>query len=44
MDLAVSNSRFTMGSPLAQRAADRLAALLADEIDPEIALVVLGAP
>ncbi|MGD0247628.1 MAG: hypothetical protein ABSB75_01100 [Candidatus Limnocylindrales bacterium] len=43
MDLAVANSRFTMGSALAQRSADRLAALLAEEIDPEIARVVLGA-
>jgi hypothetical protein len=32
-----------MGSPLALRAIDRLAALLVDEIDPEIARVVLGA-
>jgi hypothetical protein len=32
-----------MGSPIAQRASDRLAAVLADEIDPEIARVVLGA-
>jgi hypothetical protein len=43
MDLKETNSRFTMGSPLAQRTADRLAALLAEEIDPEIARVVLGA-
>jgi hypothetical protein len=32
-----------MGSPLALRAIDRLAVLLAEEIDPEIARVVLGA-
>ena len=43
LDLAMPNTRFTMGSPLAQRAADRLAAVLAEEIDPEIARVVLGA-
>jgi hypothetical protein len=43
MDLGLSNTRFTMGSPLAQRAADRVAAILSEEIDPEIALVVLGA-
>jgi hypothetical protein len=35
-------ARFTWGSPLAQRAADRLAVLLAQEVDPEIARVVLG--
>jgi hypothetical protein len=43
MDLGLPNTRFTMGSPLALRASDRLAALLADEIDPEIARVVMGA-
>jgi hypothetical protein len=43
LDLAQPNARFTMGSPLAQRAADRLAAILSEEIDPEIARVVLGA-
>jgi hypothetical protein len=32
-----------MGTPVAQRAADRLAVLLAEEMDPEIARVVLGA-
>jgi len=42
VDLAKTNPRFTMGSPLAQRAVDRLASLLTEEIDPEIALVVLG--
>jgi hypothetical protein len=42
MDLSQTNPRFTMGSPLAQRAVDRLATLLTEEIDPEIALVVLG--
>ena len=35
--------RFTWGSPLAQRTADRLAVMLAEAIDPEIARVVLGA-
>jgi hypothetical protein len=42
MDLSARNSRFTMGTPLAQRAADRLAVLLAEELDPEIARMVLG--
>ena len=37
------SQRFTWGSPIAQRAADRLAVLLAQEVDPEIARVVLGA-
>lgn len=41
LDLARPNSRFTMGSPIAQRAADRLAVLLAEAVDPEIARVVL---
>jgi hypothetical protein len=35
--------RYTWGSPLAQRTADRLAVLLAEAIDPEIARVVIGA-
>jgi hypothetical protein len=43
MDLGNPNSRFTMGTALAQRSAERLAALLSEEIDPEIARVVLGA-
>jgi len=43
LDLSAPNSRFAMGTPLAQRAADRLAVLLAEEMDPEIARVVLGA-
>ena len=43
MDLGQPNTRFTMGSPLALRAIDRLAAILSEEIDPEIARVVLGA-
>jgi hypothetical protein len=43
LDISIPNTRFTMGSPLAQRAAERLGALLAEEIDPEIARVVLGA-
>lgn len=43
LDISIPNTRFTMGSPLAQRAAQRLGALLAEEIDPEIARVVLGA-
>ena len=37
-----NNTRFTWGSPLAQRAAERLAGLLAEEVDAEIARVVLG--
>jgi hypothetical protein len=43
LDLSEPNARFTMGSPLAQRAIDRLAVVLTEEIDPEIARVVLGA-
>jgi hypothetical protein len=42
IDLSTPNSRFTMGSVLAQRASDRLAVLLAEELDPEIARMVLG--
>ena len=42
LDLAQPNSRFTEG-PVAQRAADRLGDMLAEEIDAEIARVVLGA-
>lgn len=42
-DLTKPISRFTMGSSLAQRAADRLTVLLTEEIDPEIARIVLGA-
>ncbi len=41
-DISQPSARFTMGTPLAQRAADRLATLFADELDPEIARVVLG--
>ncbi len=41
-DLGSKNPRFTWGSSLAQRAADRLAVMLAEEVDPEIARVVLG--
>lgn len=41
LDLTQANSRFTMGSPVAQRAADRLAVMLAEAVDPEIARVVL---
>jgi hypothetical protein len=43
LDLMVPNNRFTMASPLAKRAAERVGALLTDEIDPEVARVVLGA-
>jgi hypothetical protein len=42
MDLAKPNPRFTEG-PMAQRAADRLGDILAEEIDAEIARLVLGA-
>jgi hypothetical protein len=41
-DLAAKNPRFNWGTPLAQKAVDRLAALLSEEIDPEVARVVLG--
>ena len=41
-DVKSMGQRFTWGSPVAQRAADRLAVLLAQEVDPEIARVVLG--
>jgi hypothetical protein len=41
MDLSASNSRFTEG-PIAQQAADRLGEILAEEIDAEIARVILG--
>ncbi len=44
LELDQPNPRFTMGSPLALRAADRLAVILAEEIDPEIARVVLSQP
>jgi hypothetical protein len=43
LDLGQTNSRFTMGTVLADRAVDRLTEILGEEIDPEIALVVLGA-
>jgi hypothetical protein len=35
-------TRFAWGNPGAQRAADRLAVLLAEQVDPEIARVILG--
>jgi hypothetical protein len=41
-DLKSANTRFNWGTPLTQRAADRLAGLLKEEVDPEIARVVLG--
>ena len=43
LDLSIPSTRFTKGTPLAQQAAERMGALLAEEIDPEIARVVLGA-
>lgn len=42
-DLASGNTRFNWGTPVTQRAAERLAGLLSEEVDPEIARVVLGA-
>ncbi len=42
VNLATPNNRMTMGTPLAQRAAERMAELLGEEIDAEIARVVLG--
>jgi hypothetical protein len=42
IDLSQPSTRFTMGTPLAQRAADRMAVLFAEELDPEIARVILG--
>ena len=41
-DLKSGNSRFNWGTPLTQRAADRLSGLLNEEVDAEIARVVLG--
>lgn len=43
LDLSKPNPRFTMASPFAQRAAERMGELLSEAIDPEIARVVLGA-
>jgi hypothetical protein len=42
LDLTEPNPRFTIGTQLAQRAVDRMAYLLSEEIDSEIARVVLG--
>ena len=41
-DIKSANSRFNWGTPLTQRAADRLAGLLKEEVDPEVALMVLS--
>jgi hypothetical protein len=41
-DLATKNSRFSWGTPLSQKASNRLAEILRDGIDPEVARVVLG--
>jgi hypothetical protein len=41
-DLKSGNSRFNWGTPLTQRASDRLAGLLKEEVDPEVALMVLS--
>jgi hypothetical protein len=41
-DTATNTTRFAWGSPAAQKAADRLAELLTEQVDPEIARVVLG--
>jgi hypothetical protein len=43
VNLSQPNPRLTMGSPLAQRAAERMAVLLAEEVDPDIARMILGA-
>lgn len=40
--LKTGESRFLWGTPLAQRASERLAAMFTEEVDPEIARVVLG--
>jgi hypothetical protein len=42
-DLSASNTRFNWGTPVSKRAADRLAGLLTEEVDPEIARMILGA-
>jgi len=42
-DTSTNTTRFTWGDAVAQRAADRMAVLLAEQVDPEIARVVLGA-
>ncbi len=41
-DMSANSTRFTWGNPDAQEAANRLAVLLTEQVDPEIALVVLG--
>ena len=43
MNLGVTNARFTMDGAVAKRATARLAAILTEEIDPDIALAVLEA-
>jgi hypothetical protein len=43
MDLGVTNARFTMDGAMAKRATDRLAAILTEEVDPDIARAVLEA-
>jgi hypothetical protein len=42
--LATNSSRFSWGTPLAQKASTRLAEILREGIDPEVARVVLSAP
>jgi hypothetical protein len=42
-DMSTNTTRFAWGNPTAQKAADRLSVLLTEQIDPEIARVVLGA-
>lgn len=42
-DMSANTARFSWGNPTAQKAADRMAVLLAEQVDPEIARVVLGA-
>ena len=41
-DLNTSNTRLNWGTPVTKRAAERMAGLLAEEVDAEIARVVLG--
>ena len=41
-DLKSANTRFYWGNPAAATAAERLARILAEEVDPEIARMILG--
>jgi hypothetical protein len=42
VDISKPNPRMTMGTPLARQAAERMAELFAEELDAEIARVILG--